>query len=46
MSEPTAADVIRAWRDPLFRAALDDRARAALPPHPAGDIEVPGLDRA
>ncbi|MBT2470442.1 mersacidin/lichenicidin family type 2 lantibiotic [Streptomyces sp. ISL-66] len=44
-SGPTAAEVIRAWRDPLFRASLDDRARAALPAHPAGEIEVPGLDR-
>ncbi|WP_449482545.1 mersacidin/lichenicidin family type 2 lantibiotic [Streptomyces avidinii] len=45
MPAPTDAEVIRAWRDPLFRASLDDRARAALPPHPAGDIEVPGLER-
>ncbi|MGW6685492.1 mersacidin/lichenicidin family type 2 lantibiotic [Streptomyces sp. NPDC054961] len=44
-SRATAADVVRAWRDPVFRASLDDLARAALPAHPAGDIEVPGLDR-
>ncbi|MET9466747.1 mersacidin/lichenicidin family type 2 lantibiotic [Streptomyces sp. NPDC006544] len=44
-SAATAADVVRAWRDPLFRASLDELARAALPAHPAGDIEVPGLDR-
>lgn len=45
VAAPAAADVVRAWRDPLFRAALGEGARAALPAHPAGDIEVPGLDR-
>nr|WSX51414.1 mersacidin/lichenicidin family type 2 lantibiotic [Streptomyces sp. NBC_00974] len=44
-SGPTAADVVRAWRDPLFRASLDDLARAALPAHPSGVIGIPGLER-
>jgi mersacidin/lichenicidin family type 2 lantibiotic len=29
-------DVIRAWKDPVYRASLSEEARAALPQHPAG----------
>jgi mersacidin/lichenicidin family type 2 lantibiotic len=28
-------DIIRAWKDPEFRATLAD-----VPPHPAGEIEI------
>lgn len=28
--------IVRAWKDPLFRASLDDSQRAELPPNPAG----------
>jgi mersacidin/lichenicidin family type 2 lantibiotic len=31
-------DIIRAWKDELFRKSLSDEARAALPAHPAGEI--------
>jgi mersacidin/lichenicidin family type 2 lantibiotic len=33
-------DVIRAWKDPLFRASLSREQRSALPAHPAGVIEL------
>jgi mersacidin/lichenicidin family type 2 lantibiotic len=33
-------DVIRAWKDPLYRASLSEEARAALPQHPAGVVEL------
>lgn len=33
-------DVIRAWKDPLFRASLSREQRSALPAHPAGLIEL------
>ena len=33
-------DVIRAWKDPVYRAALSDEERAALPGHPAGLEEL------
>jgi mersacidin/lichenicidin family type 2 lantibiotic len=29
-------DVIRAWKDPVYRASLSEEERAALPQHPAG----------
>jgi mersacidin/lichenicidin family type 2 lantibiotic len=32
--------VIRAWRDPEYRASLSEAERAALPAHPAGLIEL------
>lgn len=34
------SDVIRAWKDPLYRASLSDEERAALPDHPAGFVEI------
>ncbi len=36
-------DVVRAWKDPEYRATLGD----AIPEHPAGQIELAdhGLDR-
>ncbi len=33
-------DVIRAWRDPEYRATLSREQLAALPAHPAGLIEL------
>jgi mersacidin/lichenicidin family type 2 lantibiotic len=33
-------DVIRAWKDPLYRASLSEEAQAALPQHPAGITEL------
>jgi len=32
------SDIIRAWRDPEFRASLGDDERAGLPAHPAADL--------
>jgi mersacidin/lichenicidin family type 2 lantibiotic len=29
-------DVIRAWKDPFYRASLSEEAQATLPQHPAG----------
>ncbi len=33
-------DVIRAWKDELYRASLSKEERAQLPEHPAGIIEL------
>lgn len=33
-------DVIRAWKDPVYRASLSEEERAALPLHPAGLSEL------
>ena len=33
-------DVVRAWKDPLYRAALDSREAELLPSNPAGLIEL------
>jgi mersacidin/lichenicidin family type 2 lantibiotic len=33
-------DVIRAWKDPFYRASLSEEAQAALPRHPAGIVEL------
>jgi mersacidin/lichenicidin family type 2 lantibiotic len=37
MSNP---NIIRAWKDPGYRSTLSPSQRAALPPHPAGAIEI------
>ncbi|HEX4962775.1 MAG TPA: mersacidin/lichenicidin family type 2 lantibiotic [Thermoanaerobaculia bacterium] len=29
-------DVIRAWKDPVYRATLSEEEQAALPQHPSG----------
>ncbi len=34
------SDIIRALRDPEFRASLSDADRALLPAHPSGLIEL------
>jgi mersacidin/lichenicidin family type 2 lantibiotic len=28
--------IVRAWKDPVFRASLDEGQRALIPPNPAG----------
>jgi mersacidin/lichenicidin family type 2 lantibiotic len=33
-------NIIRAWKDPVYRSSLSDAERAALPAHPAGAIEL------
>ena len=37
----TPSDIIRAWKDPRYRAGLPATQRAQLPAHPAGAIELP-----
>jgi mersacidin/lichenicidin family type 2 lantibiotic len=36
----TPNDIIRAWKDPHYRAGLSAAQRAQLPAHPAGAIEL------
>jgi mersacidin/lichenicidin family type 2 lantibiotic len=33
-------DVVRAWKNEGYRLSLSPEQRAALPPHPAGVIEL------
>jgi mersacidin/lichenicidin family type 2 lantibiotic len=33
-------DVIRAWKDPFYRATLPEEAQATLPEHPSGLTEL------
>lgn len=33
-------DVVRAWKDPLYRATLSPEELAQLPAHPAGALEL------
>ena len=33
-------EVIRAWKDPAYRATLTTAQREALPAHPSGDVAV------
>jgi mersacidin/lichenicidin family type 2 lantibiotic len=33
-------DIVRAWKDPVYRASLSAAERAALPPNPAGLVEL------
>ena len=33
-------DIIRAWKDPAYRATLTPEQLACLPDHPAGIIEL------
>ena len=37
----TPSDIIRAWKDPNYRAGLPATQLAQLPAHPAGAIELP-----
>jgi mersacidin/lichenicidin family type 2 lantibiotic len=36
----SSVDVIRAWKDPRYRASLSDAQRARLPANPAGLVEI------
>ena len=38
--------IVRAWRDPDFRARLSEEERAQLPLHPAGLLELSDEDLA
>ena len=33
-------EIIRAWKDPEYRATLSEKQRDQLPKHPAGIIEI------
>ena len=37
-------NIIRAWKDPVYRNSLSESERAALPPNPAGAIEISDAD--
>ncbi|HZU25971.1 MAG TPA: mersacidin/lichenicidin family type 2 lantibiotic [Bryobacteraceae bacterium] len=37
-------NIIRAWKDASYRNSLSDAERAALPPNPAGSIELSDAD--
>src|SRR5580704_9477910 len=37
-------NIIRAWKDPVYRNSLSASERAALPPNPAGAIEISDAD--
>ena len=37
-------DVVRAWKDETYRNSLSEAERAALPPNPAGEIELAEAD--
>jgi len=36
----TEAIAVRAWKDPVYRVALSEDQRTALPPNPAGVVEL------
>jgi mersacidin/lichenicidin family type 2 lantibiotic len=36
--------IIRAWKDAAYRNSLSETERAALPPNPAGGIEISDAD--
>jgi mersacidin/lichenicidin family type 2 lantibiotic len=40
MSRLSTADIIRAWKDPDYRASLSDAERTALPPSPVGTVDL------
>lgn len=35
------SEIVRAWKDPEFRASLSHEQQEALPRHPSGVIEIP-----
>ena len=37
-------DIIRAWKDEEYRNSLSESERAALPQHPAGEIELSDVE--
>ena len=38
------SNIIRAWKDPVYRNSLSESERAALPSNPAGSIELSDAD--
>ena len=34
------ADVVRAWKDPIYRASLNAETLARIPSNPAGTVEL------
>lgn len=34
------ADVVRAWKDPVYRSRLSPETAARLPVHPSGVLEI------
>lgn len=37
-------NIIRAWKDPVYRNGLSDAERNAMPANPAGSIEISHAD--
>jgi len=37
-------NVIRAWKDPVYRSGLSEAERSAMPSNPAGSIEISDED--
>ena len=37
-------DIIRAWKDPEYRATLTEAELAALPAHPSGQVDLSDSD--
>jgi mersacidin/lichenicidin family type 2 lantibiotic len=33
-------DIVRAWKDPLYRMSLPEDVAARMPPHPAGTVAI------
>jgi mersacidin/lichenicidin family type 2 lantibiotic len=40
MAKKLTIDVVRAWKDPMYRKRLTPLEIASLPPNPAGDNQV------
>ena len=40
----TQQQIVRAWKDPEYRASLSDAERGALPANPAGLVEMSDAD--
>jgi mersacidin/lichenicidin family type 2 lantibiotic len=40
----SSKNIIRAWKDPVYRNSLSAAERAALPANPAGSIELSDAD--
>jgi mersacidin/lichenicidin family type 2 lantibiotic len=40
----SAIDIVRAWKDPDYRARLTAQERESLPAHPAGLMELDEAD--
>jgi mersacidin/lichenicidin family type 2 lantibiotic len=38
------SDIIRVWKDPVYRSTLGAQELAALPPNPAGAVELTEQD--